>query len=309
MTNALLTPADFASTVVAVPPIALDTRMEVSLSANLDLVRHIVRGGVSILLYGGNANLYNFCLKDYAKALEMMEAASAHAHVITSIGPDYGKLQDQAPLIARSSVRNVMLLPMTFPADSHGTSDAVRRIADRLGFGVILYLKRENYIRPEVVEKLVSSGEVRFVKYAIERPDPASDDYLDAVIAAVGKDKLASGMGETPIGDHIGRRNLATYTSGAVCIAPTAAMHLLKALRRGDPQAPQFAAPFLAFEQLRTELGGIQMLHSAVSASGIADMGPIFPMISLVKPRDMARVVEATHALIAQEQHATAAVI
>ncbi len=291
MTDAMLSPADFATSVVAVPPIALTADLRVNVEQNAALVRHIVDGGVDILLYGGNANLYHFGLDAYRAALEMMESVAGKARIITSIGPDFGKMLDQAPLIERSSLRNVMLLPVAFPADSHGTSDGIRRIADRLGFGVIVYLKRENYVRPEVLEKLVAEGAVRFVKYAVERPEPADDAYLDAVLAAVGKDRVASGMGETPIIDHVGRRKLATWTSGAVCIAPSAAMALQAKLRAGDLAGAEAAIqPFLDFERVRAQLGGIQVLHSGVTTSGIADMGPMMPMVSVVKERNMAEV-------------------
>ncbi len=291
MADTMLNPADFKSSVVAVPPIALTPGLDVAVDQNAALVRHIVAGGVDILLYGGNANLYHFGLGAYGDALAMMESVSRAARVIASIGPDFGKMLDQAPLIERSNIRNVMLLPVAFPSDSHGVADGIRRIAARLGFGVVVYLKRENYVRPEVLEKLVAEGAVRFVKYAVERDDPASDDYLVSVLSAIGPDLVASGMGETPIADHIGKRRLATYTSGAVCIAPAAAMSLLEHLRSGDLEtAATIAKPFLDFERVRSELGGIQVLHSGITASGIADMGPMMPMVSVVKERNMGEV-------------------
>lgn len=299
-----LLPADFRSSVVAVPPIALNADFSVNLEANQALVRHITAGGVDILLYGGNANLYHFSLSAYDEALAMLQAVGNEARIITSIGPDYGKMLDQAPLVERSGIRNVMLLPVAFPSDSHGVGDGIRRIAARLGFGVILYLKRDMYVRPEVLEKLVAEGAVRFVKYAVERSDPADDAYLDAVLAAIGRDLVASGMGETPVADHIGRRGVATYTSGAVCVAPAAAMELLALYRAGRMvEADAAIQPFLAFERLRAELGGIQVLHSGISASGIADMGPMMPMVSVVKQRQM----EPVRAIIAELQAIEAA--
>lgn len=300
-----LQPADFKSSVVAVPPIALHADFSVNVEANAKLVRHITAGGVDILLYGGNANLYHFGLAAYQEALAMMQAAGSSARIITSIGPDFGKMFDQAPLVERSGIRNVMLLPVAFPSDSHGVGDGIRRIAARLGFGVILYLKRDMYVRPEVLEKLVAEGAVRFVKYAVERPDPANDAYLDAVLAAIGTDLVASGMGETPVADHIGSRGVATYTSGAVCIAPAAAMELL-ALYRSGRKADADAAiqPFLAFERLRAQLGGIQVLHSGITAAGIADIGPMMPMVSVVKERNM----EPVRAIIAELQAIEASV-
>ncbi len=302
MTDTLLTPADFSRTVVAVPPIALTPGLRVAAGPNVAVARHILAGGVDILLYGGNANLYHFGLSAYAEALAMMEALPAGARVIASIGPDFGKMLDQAPLLERSRIRNVMLLPVAFPADSHGTADGIRRIADRLGFGVIVYLKRENYVRPEVLAKLVAEGAVRFIKYAVERPDPADDPYLDAVVAAVGSRLVASGMGETPIADHFGRRRLTTWTSGAVCIAPAAAMALRTALASGDgARADALIRPFLDFERVRAQLGGIQTLHSGITLGGIADMGPMMPMVSVVKERNRPEVERVVRALQAIE--------
>jgi len=285
MSDTLLSPADFASTVVAVPPIALTDTLDVSLEANRAVARHIEKGGVRILLYGGNANLYHFGLGHYAQALEMMKSvASPDTRIITSIGPDFGKAMDQAPLVERSGIRNVMLLPVAFPADSDGVGSGARRIAERLGHAVILYVKRDGYVQPATLRRLVEEGAVSFVKYAVEHPDPATDPYLDALVAEIGPDRIASGMGETPIVDHIGRRRLATFTSGAVCIAPAAAMRLLKLLKAGSfAEARSLAEPFLAFERVRSRLGGIQVLHEAVSAA-IAPMGPLMPFLSNIKP-------------------------
>ncbi|SFZ85668.1 Dihydrodipicolinate synthase/N-acetylneuraminate lyase [Devosia enhydra] len=299
-----LTPSDFATSVVAVPPIALKPDLTLNLEANAALVRHIGAGGVTILLYGGNANLYNFPLGAYGEVLEMLKGFDGPtSRVITSIGPDFGKMLDQAPLIERSGLKNIMLLPMAFPADSHGVGDGVRRIAARLGFGVVLYLKRDMYVRPETLAKLVDEGAVSFVKYAVDRADPAVDAYLDAVIAAIGPERLASGMGETPIADHLGVRGLASYTSGAVCIAPRTAMRLLALYKSGrTAEALALSEPFLAFERLRSELGGIQVLHDAVTLSGLADMGPIMPMVSNVKARHHDRVRAAAEALLAAER-------
>ncbi len=306
----MLEPGDFKASVVAVPPIALTDQYVIDESQNDSLVRHIARGGVHLFLYGGNANLYNFDLGRYADALAMMTSViKAPSRVIVSIGPDYGKMIDQAPLVHRAGIRDVMLLPMAFAADSHGVGDGVRRIAERLGFGVILYLKRENYVRPESLARLVSEGAVRFVKYAVERGDPSQDEYLDAIVAAVGPNLVASGMGETPIADHVGRRQLATYTSGAVCIAPAASTRLLQLLRkRRQAEIDELIKPFLAFERLRSRLGGIQVLHDAVTASGIADMGPQLPMLSNVKARFMDEVRAATADLLNAEKAAIAAV-
>jgi len=309
MTRLHMKAADFTASVVAVPPIALTADLDVAAAANAALAGHIEKGGVDILLYGGNANLYHYDLGRYADALTMMDAAAAPGtRVITSVGPDFGKITDQIPLVERSNIRNVMLLPMAFPSDSHGVMEGVRRAADRLGFGVILYVKRDGYVRPETLEKLVGEGAVTFVKYAVERGDPADDAYLDAILAAVGRENVASGMGETPIVDHVGRRGLATFTSGAVCLVPAAAQRLLGLLRANRlDEADALAAPFLAYERVRARLGGIQVMHEAVGLAGIADMGPLMPMISNVKPRFRDEIKAAVAALIEVDRRVASA--
>lgn len=284
MSRSRMTPTDYRTSVVAVPPIALDEDLKLAHEPNVKLIRHIESGGVKSVLFGGNANLYNFDLGRFGEALALMDAAaSPSTHVITSIGPDFGKLTDQLPLVERSAIRNVMLLPMTFPMDSTGLIRGIRSAVDRLGFGIILYIKRDNYISADVLAKMVADGSVVFVKYAVERQEPAADPYLDAILSTIGRDIVASGMGETPVADHVGKRALATFTSGAVCIAPWASNRLLALYRAGRfEEARREVEPFLAFERFRARLGGTQVLHDAVTAAGIAPMGPQLPMISSV---------------------------
>jgi dihydrodipicolinate synthase/N-acetylneuraminate lyase len=174
-----------------------------------------------------------------------------------------------------------------------------RRAADRLGFGVVLYVRRDQYVKPDSLAKLVSEGTVSFVKYAVERGDPAADPYLDAIVAAIGTQYVASGMGETPIADHIGRRRLSTFTSGAVCLAPATATRILMLLRKQKIEAArELAEPLLAFERLRAELGGIQVLHDAISIAGIAEMGPLLPMVSNTKAQHRSRMETAAQELL-----------
>lgn len=303
-----LTQADYASSVVAVPPIALQADYSVNAAANTALIKHIEDGGVNIFLYGGNANLYHFGLDDYRAAMEVVKAAAApNTHLITSIGPDFGKAIAQAPIARELGFKNVMVLPTSFPADPTGVANGVRKIAEAFGDGLVLYLKRENYVNPDDLAKLISERAVSFVKYAVERTDAAVDPYLDAVITAIGTEHLASGMGETPIHDHLAQRRLTTYTSGAVCIAPTAANELLSLYKAGrSKEALDLSAPFLAFEKIRIDLGGLQVLHDSIRLSGIADTGPLMPMVSNLPVDRLQPVKEAVEALKAAETEATA---
>lgn len=303
-----LTQADYAASVVAVPPIALNADYSVNAGANGALIRHIEDGGVDILLYGGNANLYHFGLEDYRAAMEAIKSAAAPTtHLITSIGPDFGKALAQIPIARDLGFRNVMVLPTNFPADPAGVANGVRRLADAYGSGLILYLKRENYADPDDLAKLISEKAVSFVKYAVEKPDASKDPYLDAVLSAIGREHLASGMGETPIHDHLGERKLTTYTSGAVCIAPAAASELLMLHKAGrTAEAARLSEPFLEFEKVRLDLGGLQVLHDAVRLSGIADTGPLMPMVSNLPLDRLAPIERAVEALKLAEKQARA---
>jgi dihydrodipicolinate synthase/N-acetylneuraminate lyase len=302
-----LSPSDFARSVVAVPPIALDAEGRVAAETNRRLMAHIAGGGITTLLYGGNANLYHYGATLFREALETLHAdCPDSARILFSIGPDFGKSMDQVAEIRQAGVVDVMLLPTAFPSDPRGVAEGARRIADALGFGVVLYLKRDGYVDPEALGRLVEDGTVGFVKYAVEREDATTDAYLDAVLAAVGVDKVASGMGETPIDDHLGHRGLATYTSGAVCIAPAAANELLALYRAGQAaEARRLGAPFLEFERLRMKLGGIAVLHDAVGLAGLGDCGPLSPMLSNLTEAGKAEIAPVVAELRAAEAAAS----
>lgn len=303
MSQPPLTPSDYPRSVVAVPPIALSSEGAVAESENRALMNHIAEGGITSVLYGGNANLYHFGAESFREALAVLFAnCPPSLRILFSVGPDFGKAMDQAGDILKAGVRNVLLLPMAFPSDPRGVAEGARRLADRLGFGIVLYIKRDRYIDPEALGRLVEEGAVDFVKYAVERDEPANDTYLDALIAAVGVDRIASGMGETPIHDHIGARRMATFTSGAVCIAPAAANELLRLYRAGEfDLAQKLSAPFLDFERTRANLGGTSVLHDGITLSGIADCGPLMPLVSNLDEEQKALIRPQVEALVAAE--------
>ncbi len=307
MAQDILTPQDYAGSVVAVPPIALDRNGRVAVDANRKIMKHIAEGGVQTLLYGGNANLYHFSTAQYREALDVLFGNCPDtARILFSMGPDFGKAQDQADAIHAAGVKNVMLLPMAFPSDARGVAEGVRRLADKLGFGLVLYLKRDAYVAPEDLQRLLDEGAVSFVKYAVERDTPEHDAYLDAVLAVAGRDRVASGMGETPIHNHIGQRKLVTYTSGAVCIAPAAANELLHLYRSGRlDEAQALSQPFLEFERQRMRFGGITLLHDAITLSGLADCGPMLPMLSNLDEVGRAAITPTVQAIMAAEQAAS----
>lgn len=299
-----LSPTDYARSVVAVPPIALMSDGTVAREANRDLMAHVADGGIRTLLYGGNANLYHYGTAMLREALAVLtEGQPEGTTLVFSIGPDFGKAMDQVEDMRRAGITNVMMLPMAFPADPRGIAEGVRRIADKLGAGLVLYIKREQQVDAIDVGRMVEEGAVSFVKYAVERSTPREDAYLDALIAAVGRERIASGYGETPILDHIGKRRMSTFTSGAVCIAPAASNALLQRLRAGS-DVSRALEPFLEFERQRARIGGTKVLHDGITMTGLADCGPQLPFVSSLTDEEFEAIRPSVNALMAAEMEA-----
>jgi dihydrodipicolinate synthase/N-acetylneuraminate lyase len=100
--------SEFASTVMAVPPLARRADLSIDANENLKLIRHIEAGGVRTLLYGGNANFYHVAVSEYRDLLDMLaQSAGPDTRVIPAIGPDYGKMLDQARILAQTSYRRL----------------------------------------------------------------------------------------------------------------------------------------------------------------------------------------------------------
>lgn len=291
---------DLHRSVLAVPPLARHADLSANTDANRKLIYHLEAGGVSTLLYGGNANFYHIPLKGYERTLNSLEeSASPETWVIPSAGPDYGRLMDQADVLRGLDFPTAMILPTISPATQDGTALAIRRFAERCDRKVILYVKSETYLSPDRIRTLVDDGLVAAIKYAVVRPDPAVDPLLERLVDVVDPALIVSGIGERPAITHFTRFGLGAFTSGSVCVAPAASMRLLRALQAGDiALAERIRERFLALEDLRDRINPIRVLHDAVTLAGIADMGPILPMLSNLEAQDRAPVAAAARALL-----------
>jgi dihydrodipicolinate synthase/N-acetylneuraminate lyase len=159
---------------------------------------------------------------------------------------------------------------------------------------VTLYIKSEQYIDLDTLQALVESHKVLCVKYAVVRPDPNDDPFLQGLIARISSRRIVSGMGERPVLSHLGHFGLASFTTGSGCIAPKACMALLHALQRQDmAEAERLYNLFLPLETLRDSVSLIRVLHDAVTWSGVADMGAQLPLLS-PSPQSMRGEIEAT---------------
>ena len=296
--------SEFVASVMAVPPLARRADYTLDVAENRALIRHIEAGGVRTLLYGGNANLYHVAVSEYRDLLDMLaDAAGAGTRVIPSIGPDYGKMLDQARILAQTRYRTAMVLPLGGFTTSEGVEAGLSRIAGAAGMPLTLYIKSENYVELDTLARLIERGMLLAVKYAIVRDNPAEDPYLRRLLQSVPAAKVVSGMGERPALVHLREFGLAAWTTGSGCIAPRMVMALLQAVRTGDANTAQrLHDAFLPLETLRDEISLIRVLHDAVTFSNIADMGPILPLLSSTPPEHHAKIDHATQILLALER-------
>ena len=72
MKTSPVTFADLQSSVIAVPPLCRNKDLSLSKSQNSKLIKHMHKGGIRTLLYGGNANLYNIAISEYHFLLKML---------------------------------------------------------------------------------------------------------------------------------------------------------------------------------------------------------------------------------------------
>jgi dihydrodipicolinate synthase/N-acetylneuraminate lyase len=304
MNTAPLTVEEFSHSVLAVPPLARRADLSLDDAQNRKLIRHIEAGGFRTLLYGGNANLYHTSIRDYAHLLEQLAVdAATTTRVIPAIGPDFGKMMDQAHLLRGTGYRTAMVLPMQGFTTPEGVAAGISKFVETAGIPVTLYIKSEQYVDIDTLGRLVDDELIIAVKYAIVRDDPANDPYLQALVDRITADKVVSGMGERPTLVHLARFGLASYTTGSGCIAPKTSMALLQALKQKDMgRAQSLYDHFMPLETLRDSISLIRVLHDAVTLCGVADMGAHLPLLSASPANRHAEIKAAAEALLACER-------
>ena len=299
-----VTPDDLARSVISVPPLARHRDLTISNADNRALIQYLEDGGVRTLLYGGNANLYNIGATELPELLDMLEQeAGDDTWVIPSVGPDYGKLMDQLAVLKGRDFPTVMILPLGFPSTGDGITTGIRRFAEALGKPVIVYIKSDGYLEPLQVAALADDGLVAAIKYATVRKDPGEDPYLRKLIDVVDRKCIVSGIGERPAIVHLRDFGLKGFTSGSVCVAPRGSMRLLALLKaRRYDEAARVREAYLALEDQRDAKGPIRVLHDAVTLAGIADLGPMLPMISNLEAGERDAVKAAAAALLEHDR-------
>jgi dihydrodipicolinate synthase/N-acetylneuraminate lyase len=295
-----LTTETLTASVLAVPPLARRADNSLNDAENTRLIRHVEAGGIRTLLYGGNANFYHLPPSEYDQTLAYLsQAAGADTLVIPSAGPAFGVAMDQAKVIRRHRFATVMMLPQVGITTSEGVAEGVRRFVQAAGVPALLYVKHDGYVEPEHVARLAEERMISGVKYATVRNDPAKDDYLAQLVRRVDRRMIISGIGEQPAIVHLRDFQLGGFTSGCVCVAPRLSRLMLAALRQEHyDEAERIRQIFRPLEDLRNAINPIRVLHEAVRLAGIADTGPLLPLLSNLAESDHAKVREAATRLL-----------
>jgi dihydrodipicolinate synthase/N-acetylneuraminate lyase len=107
-----------------------------------------------------------------------------------------------------------------------------------------------------------------------------------------------SGIGEQPAIVHLRNFGVGGFTSGCVCVAPARSQAMLRAIQANDfDLAERIRVSFRPLEDLRNAIQPIRVLHHAVAAAGIADTGPMQPMLGELDDMQRASVAQAAKAL------------
>lgn len=281
MDTAPTQPSRLSSSVIAVPPLARNHQGQICKTQNTKIVRYLEQGGVTTLLYGGNAVLYHIRLSEYASLLQTLaDIAGEKTWMVPSVGPSYGLMMDQAEVLRDFDFPTAMILPQKEIADENGLATGIRRFAEAYGKPVVLYLKHDRWLSPQIVGKLYRDGLISWIKYAVVRENTSIDPYLKEVLQEAPANITVSGIGEQPAIIHMRDFGVGAYTSGCICVAPKHSMAMLKAIQEKDfALAETIRNKFETLEDLRNAINPIRVLHHAVKAADIADTGPMQPML------------------------------
>ena len=304
-----VTPADLQRSVLAVPPLCRRADLALDEGETRKLVQHLRAGGVSTFMWGGNANLYNMGVGEFASFLDIAERlAGLDEWMIPSVGADFGKAADQLAILRKRAFPTAMALPLRFPSTPAGVARGLGLLAEKYGRPLIAYVKDDGYADAADLAALVRDGSLCAIKYGTVRKDPTQDPALAELLRRVDPALVISGIGERPVIDHFGF-GLRAFTSGCVSIAPRLSTAIRVALQRGDkPTAARLRALFLPLEDLRDAHSALRVLHAAVKLAGIAETGPMDPFLSAIDdPGQLAAIRAAAQALRAENDRAPVA--
>jgi len=295
MDNRLPDAKRLARSVIAVPPLARTTSGSLDKTENAKLIKHIRSGGVSHLLYGGNALIYHIRPSEYASLLSMLvEIADDETSVVPSVGPAYGVMMDQIDVLADFDFPTAMVLPQRDIADHVGIANGIRRASEKLGKPLVVYLKFNRWLPVDLIKRLEADGAISWIKYAVVLEDTSNDPYLRELLDVFPSERIVSGIGEQPAIIHLRDFGINGFTSGCVCVRPSESQQMLGAIKAGRyDEAESIRRYYLPLEDLRNEINPIRVLHEAVSIAGIAKTGPMLPLVSDLDEASRSRIAAA----------------
>ena len=206
------------------------------------------------------------------------------------------------PLLRLGWSDAAMVLPQPNVVTYAGVERAIGDFVQAAGKPAVVYIKQLGYLEVENVKRLVDNGSVSWIKYAIVREQPAQDEYLSRLKDALGAEMIVSGIGEQPALPHMQKFDVTAFTSGCVCVAQALSMHMLRLIQTGDyVAAEQVRRIFKPLEDLRNGINPVRVLHSAVAGAGIADTGPLLPMMSPVNESEAEEIAGVATNLLGTE--------
>jgi len=295
MDNKLPNAKRLSESVIAVPPLARTADGKLDRSENLKIVQHIRSGGVSHLLYGGNALFYHLRPTEYASVLSMLvDIADDETSVVPSVGPSYGLMMDHVDVLTDFDFPTAMVLPQRDITDPVGIANGIRAAAEKLGKPLVVYLKFDRWLPMNLIKSLEADGAISWIKYAVVLDDPSQDNYLRELLDQFPAERIVSGIGEQPAIIHLRDFGVGGFTSGCVCVHPGPSQQMLNAIHAGRwDEAEAIRRFFLPLEDLRNSINPIRVLHEAVSIAGIAKTGPLLPLVSGLDESSRSRIAAA----------------
>ncbi|MDP6115645.1 MAG: dihydrodipicolinate synthase family protein [Planctomycetota bacterium] len=301
-----ITPDDFKA-VFPVPPLARSRDAERSIHSeeNRKVIQHIEGGGHRRLMYGGNAVFYHISLREFEATLGILaEHAADDTWAIPSVGPSFGLAISQLDILKDYAFPSAMFLPVGPPQNHEGVYAGISEFVQRWGKPVIVYVKTESNLGVEQIARLFDEGTALALKYAVVRDDPSEDAFLDAILDRVDKSRIISGIGERPAIVHMNKFQLPGFTTGSGCLAPAATQRMFTLLCQGDTAgASAIRERFLALEDARDSMGPINVLHEALRLAGVADTGPLPPMLANISETQRESVKRAALDLLEFERN------
>ena len=125
------------------------------------MIQHLEAGGITNILYGGNANFYHIAPSEYAEALHMLQDnTGTDTWVIPSAGPTFGVMIDQARVLREFAIPTAMDLHMSGLMTFDGVEEGFKRLS--MPPENPLYLHQIRRLHHAICRRSDLEGRIRF---------------------------------------------------------------------------------------------------------------------------------------------------